>query len=52
MNPENRFRTIGVLALAGLVSYAVLGGAPVSADAPAAPEAPAVSVEEPAPGDS
>lgn len=42
MNPENRFRTFGVLALAGLVSYAIYAGsAPVEAPAP---EAPAASV--------
>ena len=46
MNTENRFRTLGVLALAGLVSYAIYGGTA------AATEAPAVSVEQSAPGDS
>ena len=46
MNPENRFRMLGVLALAGLISYAVYGGAAVT------PEAPAVSVEQSTSGDS
>ena len=46
MNPENRFRVLGVLALAGFVSYAIYGGAPV------APEAPAASVEQSSAGDS
>ena len=34
MNPENRFRLVGILALAGLISYAVLSGAPTASEAP------------------
>ena len=47
MNPENRFRTVGVLALAGLVSDAVYGGSPLAPGAHAAPQPPATSVAPP-----